>query len=171
MKKLIISIFLLLNIHSCNNFYHGVDNIKDCFVEQKEELVFLKESAKDSSNIITMISWRTFFGLIRENIDIATTDGNYPTEEDFYKLYGNNQLAKRQIEAFKKLNLKFYSVDKTGATFMFNNTGKCIHLMGLDSVDYTTETMQASIGAYKNGAKTSWVIPLDAHWYIYTDCD
>jgi hypothetical protein len=171
MKKVKLLLLFILVFYSCNRFYHGVDNIKDCFVEQKEELVFLKESAKDSSNIIKTIGWYKTLDFKPYKLDFTTTDGKYPTEEDFYRLYGDNKLAKKQIEAFKKLDLKFFSVDKTGATFMFNNTGKCIHLMGLDSVDYNTETMQASIGAYKRGAKTSWVIPLDAHWYIYTDCD
>ncbi len=165
MKKLILSIFLLLNIYSCNNFYYGVDNIKENFEKNKRELIFLKESAKEPNNIISTVSWND------DMLHFRTVDGKFYNQEDFYRLYGENDLTLKQIKMYKELNLKFFSLYKTGAKFFFKNTGKCIHLMGTDSIDYNDFDVQVRINRYKNGEKTGWIIPLDAHWYIYTDCD
>jgi hypothetical protein len=170
MIRLVSLSFFSFLIYSCNNFYHGIDNIKECFEEHKEDLVFLKESGKDPNNNILTIGWYKTVGFTPDKLDFTTTDGKYPTEDVFDKSY-KTPLAKRQIEVFKRLNLKFFRVSKTGATFMFNNTGKCIHLRGLDSIDYNEFHTRVRINRYKNGEKTGWIIPLDAHWYIYTDCD
>jgi hypothetical protein len=160
-------IFLL---NACNRYY-GVDYIKEIFEKNKKDLIFLKESGKDSTNVISIIGWYRNFGFTPNKLDVTTIDGNYPKEDDFYKLYEKSALAKKQIEVFKQLNLKAIDVSKDGIEISFEETGECIHLMGLDSVNYNDPMKQVYINRYKRGCKTGWIIPLDAHWYIYTDCD
>ena len=166
MKRLVLAFFFLVLIYSCNNFYHGVDNIKDCFAEHKEDLVFLKESAKDSSNIAYSI-YRTF----DKDININPRNNSLIIPENIDSFCKTNSVLNKQVEIFKKLNLKAIFITKYRAKISFKNTGECLYLIGLDSIDYNEFNTQVRINRYKNGEKTGWIIPLDAHWYIYTDCD
>jgi hypothetical protein len=158
-------IVLILAICSCNR-YSGVDNIKAAFEENKADLEFLKESAKDSSNIAYSI-YRTF----DKDININPQNNSFIIPENIDSFCKTNSVLNKQVDIFKKLNLKAIFITKYRAKISFNNTGECLYLIGLDSIDYNEFNTRVRINRYKNGEKTGWIIPLDAHWYIYTDCD
>jgi hypothetical protein len=147
--------------------YHGLEKVKQRYHAEKEVLEKLKASFADPRNEISTIG----LGNYDRGIAIRTVGGKFYSLEKFLAVSVDTSFALGQVAMFKKLRIRHVAGYKTGVSISFRDVGRCLVLVGSDSIDLNDELSKRKIQNYWDGAKTNWYYVIDKGWFVRTDCD